>query len=217
MRTRQLSAAVGLVAALGLTLTACGSDAANTAAAKPSAPATTVPSGQASAPASAPAGAPESSPASAKASPEGGGGGGGSRKCTAADLKAAIAFGTGAQTPDGPGAEEIELTNQSKSVCTMKGYPGVDLVGSKGTWNLTRFQGVQPEQVTLQPGGKAYVTINYLPFAGDGGAEFKVQKIVLTPPDDTHQLTVEWSGASPQDQSGATHPGTYVRPVIAAR
>ncbi|MEV7119343.1 DUF4232 domain-containing protein [Kitasatospora griseola] len=216
MRTRQLSAAVGLVAALGLTLTACGSDAANTAAAKPSAQATTVPSGQASAPASAPAGAPESAASSAKSSPQNGGGAAG-RKCTAADLKAAVAFGTGAQTPDGPGAEEIELTNQSKSVCTMKGYAGVDLVGSKGTWNLTRFQGVQPEQVTLQPGGKAYVTINYLPFSGDGGAEFKVQKIVLTPPDDTHQLTVEWSGASPQDQSGATHPGTYVRPVIAAR
>ncbi len=137
----------------------------------------------------------------------------------AADLKAALAPGTGAQTPDQQGAEEIELTNQSKAACTMKGYPGVDLVGDKGTWNLPRYQPAQPEQVTLQPGGKAYVRIGYLPSGGQGQgqAEFKVQKIVLTPPDDTRQLTVQWSGAAPQDQSGATHPGTYVRPVAATR
>ncbi|MFJ1792838.1 DUF4232 domain-containing protein [Kitasatospora griseola] len=211
MRNRQLSVAAGLVAVLGLGVTACGSDAADGGGAK--APAAASASGsQQAVPANSPAAGQGSATASGRATttPRG-------RTCTAADLKAALAGGTGAQSPDAPGAEEIELTNRSGAVCTMKGYPGVDLVGDKGTWNLPRFQGAQAEQVTLQPGGKAYVVIDYLPFAGGGAVEFKVQKIVLTPPDDTSQLTVQWSGASPQDQSGATHPGTYVRPVSAKR
>ncbi|MFD5560600.1 DUF4232 domain-containing protein [Kitasatospora griseola] len=207
MRNRQLSVAAGLVAVLGLGVTACGSDAADAGGAK--APASSSPQ---AVPANSPAAGQGSAPTSGKAGAAPGG-----RKCTAADLKAAVAGGSGAQSPDAPGAEEIELTNKSGAVCTMKGYPGVDLVGDRGTWNLPRFQGAQAEQVTLQPGGKAYVAIDYLPFAGGGAVEFKVQKIVLTPPDDTSQLTVQWSGANPQDQSGATHPGTYVRPVSAKR
>ncbi|MFJ5925567.1 DUF4232 domain-containing protein [Kitasatospora sp. NPDC092948] len=226
MRTRQLSAAAGLVAALGLTLTACGSDAADGGAAKssaaPAASASTgqsasAPAGQPAAPASAtPDATAGSAPAAKATNTQAGGAAGGSRKCTAADLKAAPADGTGAQTPDDQGAEEIELTNTSGATCTMKGYPGVDLVGPRGTWNLVRAQGAI-QTVTLQPGGRAYIIINYLPFAGGGGAEFKVQKVVLTPPDDTSQLTVQWSGVNPADQSGATHPVTYVRPVSATR
>ncbi|OKJ13866.1 hypothetical protein AMK19_10800 [Kitasatospora sp. CB01950] len=56
----------------------------------------------------------------------------------------------------------------------MKGYPGLDLVGDRGTWSLPRYQAAQGELVTLQPGGKADVVVEYLPFAGDGEAEFKV-------------------------------------------
>ncbi|WP_404870447.1 DUF4232 domain-containing protein [Kitasatospora griseola] len=212
MRNRQLSVAAGLVAVLGLGVTACGSDAAEAGGAK-----TPAASSPQAVPANSPAAGQASAPASGKATSTQAGAVPGGRKCTAADLKAAVAGGSGAQSPDAPGAEEIELTNKSGAVCTMKGYPGVDLVGDRGTWNLPRFQGAQAEQVTLQPGGKAYVAIDYLPFAGGGAVEFKVQKIVLTPPDDTSQLTVQWSGANPQDQSGATHPGTYVRPVSAKR
>ncbi|MGW4380620.1 DUF4232 domain-containing protein [Kitasatospora sp. NPDC004531] len=219
MGTRQLPVTVGLVAVLGLTLSACGDDAGETVAAKataPVAPSAAASPGQQAAPAasSSAAGQP-SAPASAAAENKAGGqsSGGGSRKCAAADLKASIGPGSGAQTPDEQGAQQIELTNRSKSTCTMKGYPGLDLVGPKGTWSLARFQAAQPELVTLQPGGTAYVVVDYLP--GDSDGEFKVDRIVLTPPDDTSQLTVQWTGANPADQSGATHPVTYVRPVSA--
>ncbi|MFD7644521.1 DUF4232 domain-containing protein [Kitasatospora sp. NPDC059795] len=188
MRTRQLTAAVGLVAALGLTLTACGDDvdgSGDAGAAKAPAPAATASNAGQQAPnppASSPSGTPESPKA---ATPQAANSqAGGSRTCTAADLKAALGPGSGAQTPDAQGVEQIEPTNRSKSACTMKGYPGLDLVGDKGTWSLPRYQAAQGELVTLQPGGKAYVV-------------------------------VDWSGANPQDQSGATHPGTYVRPVAA--
>ncbi|MFJ5925565.1 DUF4232 domain-containing protein [Kitasatospora sp. NPDC092948] len=227
MRTRQLSAAVGLVAALGLTVTACGSDAADSGAAKTSAaPAASASTGQPATPADAtPAAGAASTPAStpANATPAaketvqaGAAAGSGPRKCTAADLNAEPANMNGAQVPDSQGEEAIELTNKSGATCTMKGYPGVDLVGPRGTWSLVRAQG-SPQLVTLQPGGKAYVSITYLPYGGDGEVEFKVDRIVITPPDDTHQLTVQWLDVMPQDQTGATHPVTYINPIIAHR
>ncbi|RKE23025.1 DUF4232 domain-containing protein [Streptomyces sp. TLI_171] len=208
MRNRHLAATAALVAALGLTLTACDDDtaapAATTAAAAPAASGTGAP----------PAAPSTSATGSSTGGNSGSGSNSGSRKCTAADLKAAVTHG--AQSTDAQGVEEIELTNRGSATCTMKGYPGLDLVSGTQTWNLPRYQPAQADTVTLKPGGKAYVAIDYLPYMNDGTDEFKVSKIVLTPPDDTTQLTVSWVGANPMDQSGATHPGTYVRPVSAS-
>jgi hypothetical protein len=97
----------------------------------------------------------------------------------------------------------------------MDGYPGLDLVNKQGqVWSLKRYQAARPKSVTVASGGKAYFAIDYLAGGSQGDKEFQVAKIVMTPPNDTHQLTLTWEGAMPQDQSGATHPGTYVQPVV---
>jgi Protein of unknown function (DUF4232) len=119
------------------------------------------------------------------------------------------------------------MTNKSASACTMQGFPGVDLVGVANgqqnyTWSMARasasfasqsHQGIA--KVTLRPGQTAHFQLRYLPGTpGDGSNLIRVVKMVITPPDDFTQAQLTWN----QDvilQDGATHPGTFILPVVA--
>jgi hypothetical protein len=120
----------------------------------------------------------------------------------------------------------VDLTNEGSSACTMEGFPGVNLVGvadgkKNYTWPLVRssasfasenHQGIS--KVTLQPGGTAHFDLQYLPpTAGDGNSLIGVNKMVITPPNDYTQAQLTWH----QDvilQDAATHPGTFIMPVV---
>jgi hypothetical protein len=69
-------------------------------------------------------------------------------------------------------------------------------------------------EVTLRPGGIAHFELRYLPGAtGDGNRLINVTKMVITPPNDYNQAELTWH----QDvilQDAATHPGTYLMPVV---
>ncbi|PJN30004.1 DUF4232 domain-containing protein [Kitasatospora sp. CB02891] len=205
MRVRQLSAATAVVAALGVSLTACAEERPSGPVA-PAAPAVPV------------AAELQVSPVleTAPAAPAGAG----TRRCTAADLRATVSAGSAAAASDGPVVERIELANRSAATCTLEGFPGIDLISDGTTWSLPRARTSQTRTVTLPPGGTASVLIDYLPYRGRGQrgqAEFKVTSMVLTPPDDTGHLTVHWEGANPQDRRSAPQPGTQVRPITAGR
>ena len=108
----------------------------------------------------------------------------------------------------------------------MEGFPGVDLVGVANgqenyTWPMVRssasyasssHQGIST--VTLKPGGTAHFDLRYLPpAAGDGNSLIGVDKMVITPPNDYSSANLTWH----QDvilQDAATHPGTYIMPVV---
>ncbi|WP_143200385.1 DUF4232 domain-containing protein [Kitasatospora sp. CB01950] len=213
MRIRQLSAATAVVAALGVSLTACAEQrpARPVAAAGPVAPvAAELPFSPVL----------ESTPSAPAASAPAASAPAGTRRCTAADLRATVSAGAAATASDGPVVERIELANRGESTCTLQGFPGVDLVSDGTTWSLPRARAAQTRPVTLPPGGTAYVLIDYLPYRGRGQRgqnEFKVTSMVLTPPGDTGRLTVHWEGANPQDRRAAQQPGTQVRPIAPTR
>ncbi|MFF0298354.1 DUF4232 domain-containing protein [Kitasatospora sp. NPDC004614] len=219
MRVRQLSVAA-VVAALGMSLAACADDrpsgpVAPAAPAGPAAPVAPVSAELPVSPVLANAPSTPSTP-SRPATPATEG----ARPCTAADLRATVAAGSVVSAADRPAVERIELANRSAATCTMQGFPGVDLVSGGTTWSLPRSRSTQARQVTLPPGGTAYVLIDYLPYRGRGQrgqSEFKVTSMVLTPPNDTGSLTVHWEGANPQDHRTTTQPDTQVRPVTATR
>jgi hypothetical protein len=109
------------------------------------------------------------------------------------------------------------MTNQGSSACTMTGFPGVDLVGSaRGqqnyTWSLERAT-VKYSTVTLQPGGLAHFDLEYLP-ASSGNTIMTVFKLVVTPPNAFTHADVTWT-QSVDLQDAATHPGTFIKPVVA--
>jgi hypothetical protein len=110
------------------------------------------------------------------------------------------------------------LTNISSQSCTLRGYPGVDLVGAADpvdgpTYSLPRQSG-NPQPLTLAPGASASSRLTFLPTA-DGWVP---RTIVVTPPDATTQLETPWipGGIGVLRQDGATHPGTYIGPLVAS-
>jgi hypothetical protein len=119
------------------------------------------------------------------------------------------------------------MTNHASATCTMKGFPGVDVIGdtsgqSSYDWTLTHSS-ANGTKVTLRPGATAHFDVVYLSgdLASGGGSEnvISVQRMVITTPgqpdqgDDTVQGSLDWF-QSVVLQDGATHPGTYVTPVV---
>ncbi|MEV0846362.1 DUF4232 domain-containing protein [Streptomyces sp. NPDC049954] len=111
----------------------------------------------------------------------------------------------------------IRLTNKSTHTCTLRGYPGVQLVSTTGeTWDLLRSSDM-PSTLTLKPGDDtAMVSMSILPAQKNDPdvKPFVPAQILLTPPNETTHATLAWPyGGAILDQSGASRPGTFVNPV----
>jgi hypothetical protein len=76
----------------------------------------------------------------------------------------------------------------------------------------------KPARINLAPGDQAHAVLTYL--AGpdptcDAGGPWIPSTLTITPPDDTTSVQIPWPGGSVDDcQTGATHPGSYIGPVI---
>jgi hypothetical protein len=230
VRHLRIAATVGMALAAGAALTACqGSDSGNDAAGSSTAPTSAVASADGGA--TTTTGAADgttSTPAPPTKAADGGTGGAGngtgdapasSTRCQTSSLGFSFGPGSGAQSVGSPGGIDVVLTNKGSGTCALEGFPGVDIVSKSGShWSLTR-QAKTAGKVTVKPGADASFEITYLPFdAGDSGgsAAFHAASLLVTPPGETHSATLKWDGfADVMDQSGATHPGTYVAPVVA--
>ena len=206
-----LAAAAGIVAA-GFVVAGCstsssssGSSPATNQTASPAA--TTSPAATASSAAQAPA-TPTGSPSSQQ------GQAAASTRCQAADLS----YGLGAVTgTSGQRTQVVDLTNKGSAACTLQGFPGVDLDGAANgqqnfTWPLAR-QSVTYAAVTLRPGETGHFSLIYLP-GNSASSDMAVTKLIITPPNDYTQGEVTWN-QSVVLQDAATHPGTYITPVVA--
>jgi hypothetical protein len=223
LRNRRLAATAGMVLCAGAALAACQGGTSDDGAGKDTPTAVATATGT-SAPAPGATTGANSAPAAAPATKAAGSGSSGSSgssatRCRTADLGFSFAPGSGAQAVGSQGGIGVVLTNKGGAACTLRGFPGVDIVSSSGAhWSLAR-EAKSAGKVTVKPGSAASFEITYLPFdEGDSGGSvaFHAASILVTPPDETHSATLKWDGfADVMDQSGATHPGTYVGPVAA--
>jgi hypothetical protein len=113
--------------------------------------------------------------------------------------------------------QAVDLTNQGSAACTMNGFPGVDLVGAANgkqdySWSLQR-QSASYSQVTVAPGGTAHFNLIYLPNVAGDGIDFKVTTLMITSPNTFSHTGLAWPQAVLL-QDGATHPGTFITPVV---
>ncbi|MGP8303654.1 DUF4232 domain-containing protein [Streptomyces inhibens] len=225
-------AAAALTAAAGLTLTACsGSDAAG---AKPADRTDTGAAAAESSGAGSSAGAQGSDAqagsggkvdtkagATGKQSGSGhaaGGGGAGSgvERCHTSGLKASFARG-GDAVPDpkagGATTTSVVLTNKGSRSCKIGGFPGVDLKTENGggVWSLRRST-AKHGSITLKPGDSTDFTINLALTKAEKGF-WMPAFAVITPPNETTALTLDWPWDALVDQRGATHPATFVNPI----
>jgi len=134
--------------------------------------------------------------------------------CQTAHLRYAFGARSGSSSQR---TQQVVLTNKGPSACTLSGFPGVDLVGTVNgqqnyRWPLER-QVVRYSKVTLKPGGRAHFDLIYLPAAAGDGTDIAVDKLVITPPDDFAHAELTWHQPVLL-QDAATHPGTYISPVL---
>ena len=195
MRIRTSTAAAVCVVTAGLAAGGCASNATNTASTSPS---TTTPAASSGATGS-------SSTAQAAAS---------GSTCQVSNLAFALGTKSGGASQS---TQPVDMTNTGSSTCTMDGFPGVDLVGAANgqqdySWSMARSS-ASYGRVTLQPGGTAHFDLDYLPDSSSSSADMAVVKLVITPPNTYTQAEVTWS-QSVLLQDGATHPGTYITPVV---
>jgi Protein of unknown function (DUF4232) len=208
MRFRTSTAAACVLAA-GLAAAGCTSASPGPSAGPATAPAAGAGPGT---PAGSAAPAPAAATSAAASAPGTQANGG---TCQAQNLSFALAKPT-TGTP-GQKTRAVDLTNTGPSACTLDGFPGVDLVGIANgqqdyTWSLVR-QTASYSLVTLQPSGTAHFNLVYLPVAPGSSGPITVAKMVITPPNDFTQAEVTWNQPVLL-QDGATHPGTYISPVM---
>jgi hypothetical protein len=204
MRFRTFVTAAVCGSAAVLTASGCSSasSSSSVASSAPASPASSSPAGPAG---SAPASQSPSPSASAAATGE---------TCQPAGLSLALNAESGSATQK---TLVVDLTNKGSAACTMNGFAGVNLVGAvKGkqnyTWSLVRST-AKYSQVTLQAGGTAHFDVMYLPGTSGTSGNITVKKIVITPPNTYSQLETTWSQVVVL-QDEATHPGTFITPVV---
>ncbi|MFF2850124.1 DUF4232 domain-containing protein [Streptomyces sp. NPDC058001] len=113
-------------------------------------------------------------------------------KCRTADLEITAMDNTIDGDPDGSVA--VDLKNSSGRDCAISGYPGVDLKTSSGSLSAERT-GQETISMILKNGKTVSFGINY-PMNDSGGSGVRVTGLLVTPPDETKTVTLDWPGAA---------------------
>ncbi|MGW1758806.1 DUF4232 domain-containing protein [Streptomyces mirabilis] len=225
MRVHKLTFAALAVAA-GLSLTACQNDDADTGQSAPSSGATASSSGGASDSGRSDQGGAKDSAGTSSATNSGATSSGGTGtaagtgsnanakvgKCRTDELDITAKDNTIDGDPDG--TVVVELTNHSGRDCTISGYAGVDLKTNAGSLSAKRT-GQQATSAVLKNGKSTYFPVNY-PFNKSGGSGVRVTGLVVTPPDETKSVTLNWPGAATLPVTDGSGSPVKVGPVGSA-
>ncbi|MCZ0993157.1 DUF4232 domain-containing protein [Streptomyces noursei] len=108
----------------------------------------------------------------------------------------------------------VWLKNISGTPCSISGFPGVQIKGTDGTtWDLQR-SAKKPESKVLKPNAHTTFTLALLPSTRADDKKVEPGQVLITPPNEKKHFQLQWPfGGAILDQSGATHPGTFVNPV----
>lgn len=225
MRVHKLTFAALAVAA-GLSLTACQNDDASTGQSDSSSAPTASSgsnassSGGSSAAGSSDQGGAKASGGTSSTTSSGGTSSGGTGtdanskvgKCRTDELEVTAKDNTIDGDPDG--TVVVELTNGGGRDCTIHGYAGVDLKTNAGSVSATRT-GQQASSVVLKNGKSIAFPVNY-PFNKSGGSGVRITGLVVTPPNETKSVTLNWPGAATLPVTDGSGSPVKVGPVGSA-
>ncbi|MEV6002872.1 DUF4232 domain-containing protein [Streptomyces griseomycini] len=113
-------------------------------------------------------------------------------KCRTDELEVTATDATVGGDTDGTVA--VEFTNGGGRDCAISGYAGVDLKTDSGTLSAERT-GEQSPSVVLEDGESVSFAVTY-PVNDSGGSGVRVTGLVVTPPDETKSVTLDWPGAA---------------------
>lgn len=211
MRVRKLTLAAMALAA-GLSLTACqNDDGTDETSAPPAASAPSSSDGGSGSTGSDQAGGQDS----AGKSPNGTGGANGTggtgedgtaaAKCRTDELEITAMDAT--VDGDTEGTVAVDLKNGGGRACTLAGYAGVDLKTNTGSLSAERT-GEQAPPIVLKDGENVTFGITY-PINNTGGSGVRITGLVVTPPNETKSVTLDWPGGASLPASDS--PGSPVK------
>ncbi|MFF5405068.1 DUF4232 domain-containing protein [Streptomyces misionensis] len=225
MRVKKISALAVIVAAAGLSLTACGgSDGSSTAAqGSTSASASSSTGGQGATSASSSGTSRGTGTSTGGSTGTGAGTSGGTGKKAAARTGTA-ASGTPCKTAHlgfsaaSAGVENeivVNLKNTGSATCSMHGFPGVQLLGADGLGDkgpdAARTDTTAPA-VTIAPGEETRFLLHYIPDTSGSGKTYT--KLAVTPPNETVFDVMDLDGLNITVPATAGNaPDVYVDPV----
>ncbi|WP_328333040.1 MULTISPECIES: DUF4232 domain-containing protein [unclassified Streptomyces] len=95
-----------------------------------------------------------------------------------------------------PGRVNITMMNRGATTCSATGFAGVDIKDADHTSNPIERGHAQPRITTLKPGDAAVFDIAYTA-DNSGNSLSSPTNILVTPPNETHTVTLNWpTGAS---------------------
>lgn len=208
MRVRKLTLAAMALAA-GLSLTACqNDDGTDETSAPPAASAPSSSDGGSGSTGSDQAGGQDS----AGKTPNGTGGANGTgedgktaAKCRTDELEITATDAT--VGGDTEGTVAVDLKNGGGRACTLAGYAGVDLKTNAGSLSAERT-GEQAPPIVLKDGENVTFGITY-PINNTGGSGVRITGLVVTPPNETKSVTLDWPGGASLPASDS--PGSPVK------
>src|SRR5690606_36585946 len=87
-----------------------------------------------------------------------------------------------------------EFVNEGGRDCSLVGYAGVDLKTNYGTLSAERT-GEEPTTIILEDGEGVSFAVSY-PINNSGGSGIRVTGLVVTPPNETKSVTLDWPGGA---------------------
>ncbi|MFF2406980.1 DUF4232 domain-containing protein [Streptomyces sp. NPDC058092] len=132
--------------------------------------------------------------------------------CTTSTLRVTAADNSAGADSKNTGTVTVQLFNKGGQNCRVSGFPGVDLKTNAGSMSVPR-NSEKPYPATLKPGESAAFNIQF-PVNNSGGSGVRPTQIVVTPPNDTHQATVQWpAGSLPATDGSDSGPKLEVGPA----
>ncbi|MCP2169169.1 DUF4232 domain-containing protein [Goodfellowiella coeruleoviolacea] len=141
---------------------------------------------------------------------------GGTPRCSASTLTAKV---TNEDAAAGNRYARLEVTNVSKTGCTLYGYGGMQLLTSDNQpvpTNMQRVANPGPSLVALEPGATAVANLHWTAVpSGDepdtAACEPEATKAIAIPPDETEPMTFTWN-LGPVCDHGRIEGSAYHRP-----
>ncbi|MET7899593.1 DUF4232 domain-containing protein [Streptomyces mirabilis] len=131
-----------------------------------------------------------------------------SNKVTFCKTKDLAIDATNAAPDKTSGRINITMINRGSTTCSATGFAGVDIKDADHTSNPIERGHAQPRITTLKPGDAAIFDLAYT-IDTTGNSLATPTNILVTPPNETHTVSLEWPAAAGQIKGAYTDVQVY--------
>ncbi|MGW6566973.1 DUF4232 domain-containing protein [Streptomyces sp. NPDC054975] len=111
------------------------------------------------------------------------------------------------------GVVTVQFKNGGGRDCTINGFAGVDLKTAAGDTLSVARNGEKPVRTVIKDGESAAFNIAF-PVNNSGGSGVRVAKILVTPPNETKTVTIDWpAGSLPVDNPDSPNRPLQINPL----